>query len=172
MARFRFALQRVLDRRLKEEEAKKLVVATVERHRRELEDSLRTRQREIAGGRDEWRAQLVGAIDPASLRHHAGAAIGLMHKAQRTVLELASTEKAMQRARADLTEAARARRALELLRDRRRAAFEEEISKRDREQLDEFAQVSSQRRTAGDGSAGRADETDNGQNGVNPWAAS
>jgi flagellar FliJ protein len=169
MARFRFALQRVLDRRLKEEEAKKLVVATVERHRRELEDSLRTRQREIAGGRDEWRAQLVGTIDPASLRHHAGAAIGLMHKAQRTVLELASTEKAMQRARADLTEAARARRALELLRDRRRAAFDDEVARREREQIDEFAQVSMQRRIAGGGSAARADEPNNGEN---PWEAS
>ena len=169
MARFRFALQRVLDRRLKEEEAKKLVVATVERHRRELEDSLRTRQREIAGGRDEWRAQLVGTIDPASLRHHAGAAIGLMHKAQRTVLELASTEKAMQRARADLTEAARARRALELLRDRRRAAFDDEVARREREQIDEFAQVSTQRRMAGDGSAARTDEPNNGEN---PWEAS
>jgi flagellar FliJ protein len=169
MARFRFALQRVLDRRLKEEEAKKLVVATVERHRRELEDSLRTRQREIAGGRDEWRAQLVGTIDPASLRHHAGAAIGLMHKAQRTVLELASTEKAMQRARTDLTEAARARRALELLRDRRRAAFDHEVARREREQIDEFAQISTQRRLAGDDFAARTGEPNNGEN---PWEAS
>jgi len=167
MARFRFALQRVLDRRLKEEEARKLVVATVERHRRELEDALRGRQREIADGRDEWRAQLVGEIDAAALRHHAGAAIGLMHKAQRTVLELASTEKAMQRARADLTEAARARRALELLRDRRRAAFEEELARQEREQIDEFAQVPSRRRTPGDaGSAGPSN------NGDEPWAAS
>lgn len=140
MARFRFALQRVLDLRLKEEEARRLVFAKIEGHRRTLEDSLRDRQREISAGRDEWRGNLVGAIDPAELRHHAGASIGLMRKAQRTVLELAGLEKSLARAKADMVEAARKRRALELLRERRLATFNAEQGRREREQLDEFAQ--------------------------------
>lgn len=140
MARFRFALERVLDRRLREEEARRLVLARIEGQRRSLEDSLRERQREITGGRDDWRRHLVGSIDPAELRHHATASIGLLVKARRTVLEIASLEKGINRAKADLVEAARARRALEILRERRLAAFKAEESRREREQLDEFAQ--------------------------------
>lgn len=140
MARFRFALARVLERRLKEEEARRLALAKIEGERRRLEDSLRSRQREIEAGRDEWRGHLVGTIDPAALRHHATASLGLLRTAQRTVLELAGLEKGLARAKADLVEAARARRALEILRDQRLAAFKADQSRREREQIDEFAQ--------------------------------
>jgi flagellar FliJ protein len=139
MPKFRFALQRVLDRRLDEEEEKRRVHAELLKARRALEDALRGRQQEIAAGRDAWRAQLVGEIDPASLRHHAGAAVGLVRKAQRTVLEMASLEKSMRRAQDELVEAAKARRALEILRERRLAAHNEAESSRERAQLDEFA---------------------------------
>ena len=138
MARFRFALQRVLDRRLDEEEAKRRALATIERKRRELEDSLRARQGEISAGRDAWRAQLVGSIDPASLRHHASASLGLFRKAQRTVLEIASLEKGISKARTEAIEASRARRTLEILRDQRLAAFRAELDRRERVALDEF----------------------------------
>lgn len=140
MARFRFTLARLLDRRLKEEEARRLVLAKIEGHRRALEDALRDRQREISAGRDEWRRQLVGEIDPAALRHQAGASLGLLRKAQRTVIEIAGLEKSLVRAKEDLIEAARARRALEILRERRLAAFQAVEARREREQLDEFAQ--------------------------------
>jgi flagellar export protein FliJ len=140
MPRFRFTLDRLLDRRLKEEEARKLALSKIEGHRRSLEDALRERQREISAGRDEWRTQLVGPVDPAALRHHAGASVGLLRKAQRTVLELAGLEKSLARARQDLTEAARARRVLEILRERRLAAFKADEARRERDQLDEFAQ--------------------------------
>jgi flagellar export protein FliJ len=140
MARFRFTLARLLDRRLKEEEARRLVLVKLEGHRRALEDSLRDRQREISAGRDEWRRQLVGEIDPAALRHQAGASLGLLRKAQRTVLEIAGMEKGLARAKQDLVEAAQARRALEILREQRLAAFRAVEARRERDQLDEFAQ--------------------------------
>lgn len=140
MARFRFTLARLLDRRLKEEEARRLALAKIEGHRRALEDALRDRQREISAGREEWRRQLVGEIDPAALRHQAGASLGLLRKAQRTVIEIAGLEKSLVRAKEDLIEAARARRALEILRERRLAAFHAVEARREREQLDEFAQ--------------------------------
>ena len=139
MARFRFALQRVLDRRLDEEEAKRRAHGQIEAKRRALEDALRSRQNEIGAGRDAWRSGLVGEIDPATLRHHATAGLGLVRTAQRTVLEMASLEKVLVKSRAELVEAARARRALELLREQRFAAFLSQDAKREREQLDEFA---------------------------------
>jgi flagellar FliJ protein len=139
MARFRFALQRVLDHRLDEEEVKRRALALIERKRRELEDALRARQGEISAGRNAWRAELVGSIDPASLRHHAAAGVGLFRKAQRTVLEIASLDKGIAKARAEAVEAARARRTLEILRERRLAAFNELESRREQTALDEIA---------------------------------
>ena len=123
MARFRFALQLVLDRRLDEEEAKRRALASIESKRRDLLESLRSRQSEIAAGRAAWRGELVGLVDPASLRHHAAAGVGLFRKAQRTVLEIASLEKGIIKARTEAVDAARARRTLEILRDQRLAAF-------------------------------------------------
>ncbi|MCE2882041.1 MAG: flagellar export protein FliJ [Planctomycetaceae bacterium] len=153
MAKFRFALQRVLDRRLDEEEARRRVLSQVEAKRRGLEDALRTRQQEISAGRDAWRSGLVGTVDPAALRHHAIASTGLVRKAQRTVLELAGMEKALVKARADLVEAARARRALEILRERRLAAHLAEESRRERDNLDEFAANVARRARDAEGAA-------------------
>lgn len=138
MARFIFALQRVLDRRLDEEEVKRRALATIERRRRELEESLRTRQTEIAAGRDAWRAELVGEVDPSALRHHASAGVGLFRKAQRTVIEIASLEKGIAKARVEAVEAARARRTLEILRDQRLAAFNDLARRREQSALDEL----------------------------------
>jgi flagellar export protein FliJ len=64
-----------------------------------------------------------------------------MRKAQRTVLEMAGLEKQLARAKADLVEAARRRRALEILREQRLRAFQEVDARHEREQLDEFAQT-------------------------------
>jgi flagellar FliJ protein len=139
MARFRFALQRVLDRRLDEEEVKRRALAVLEGRRRQLEESLRTRQGEISAGRDAWRAELVGEVDPAALRHHAAAGVGLFRKAQRTVLEIASLEKGIAKARAESVEAARARRTLEILREQRLAAFRALENRREQGALDEIA---------------------------------
>jgi len=140
MARFKFTLQRVLDRRLDEEEVKRRALATIERRRRELEDSLRARQGEISASRNAWRAELVGEIDPAALRHHAAAGVGLFRKAQRTVLEIASLEKGIAKARAEAVEAARARRTLEILRDQRLAAFADGERRKEQGALDELGQ--------------------------------
>ena len=62
-----------------------------------------------------------------------------MRKAHRTVLEMAALEKGLAAARAELVEAARARRALELLREQRLAAHLALEARREREALDEFA---------------------------------
>ena len=65
--------------------------------------------------------------------------MGLVRKAQRTVLEMASLEKSITVSRTELVEVAKARRALEILRERRLAAHLELEAMRERAQLDEFA---------------------------------
>ena len=94
---------------------------------------------------------MASPIKEAALRHHAGASVGLLRKAQRTVLELAGLEKSLARARQDLIEAARARRVLEILRERRLAAFRADEARRERDQLDEFAQEIDRRAKLGHG---------------------
>ena len=150
MARFRFALQRVLDRRLDEEEVKRRALASVEGQRRKLEQSLRDRQAELAQGRDAWRDGLVGVIDPAALRHHAVAGVGLMRKAQRTVLEMAGLEKALVKTRAELVEAARARRTLEILREQRLAVHHAIEASHERAGMDEMAANNARRNREGE----------------------
>ena len=100
---------------------------------------MRSRQSEIAAGRAAWRGELVGLVDPASLRHHAAAGVGLFRKAQRTVLEIASLEKGIIKARTEAVDAARARRTLEILRDQRLAAFALVERRREQGALDEIA---------------------------------
>jgi len=139
MPRFKFALQRLLERRLDEEEAKRRALAAIEGRRRALEDALRARQVEIASGRDAMRAELVGEVDPAAIRHHAAAGVGLFRKAQRTVIDIASLEKGIAKARAEAVEAARARRTLEILRERRLAAHADSERRAEQTALDEIA---------------------------------
>ena len=73
MARFKFTLQRVLDRRLDEEEVKRRALATIERRRRELEDSLRARQGEI-----EIRERVLDRLARAAVHFVLEAACGVL----------------------------------------------------------------------------------------------
>ena len=59
---------------------------------------------------------------------------------QRVVLEIASLEKGIAKARAEAVEAARARRTLEILRDQRLAAFADGERRKEQGALDELGQ--------------------------------
>lgn len=139
MPRFRFPLQPVLDLRQREEDAKQKVVAEIDRERRRIEDGLRRRQRAISEAREDVRTGLVGALDPQGLRTQANASMSLMRDAQRTVLELAGIHRRLERARAELRDAARRRRALELLRERREGEWRRSIDRREQAAIDELS---------------------------------
>ena len=62
------------------------------------------------------------------------------HCPQRTVLEIASLEKGIAKARAEAVEAARARRTLEILRDQRLSAFADGERRKEQGALDELGQ--------------------------------
>ena len=139
MPRFRFPLQPVLDLRQREEDARQKAVAELDQERRRIEDGLRRRQQSITQAREDVRTGLVGAIDPQGLRSQANASLSLMRDAQRTVLELAGVHRRLERARSELQEAARRRRALELLRDRRETEWRRSIDRREQAAIDELA---------------------------------
>ena len=139
MARFRFRLEPLLRARRQTEQTRQRAVAELERRRRELEDTLRRQQQFITAGKQSLRDRLVGSLDMASLRAHAGSTIHLLREAQRIVIELAGVHKRLEGARAQLIEAARQRRAVELLRERRLAQWKAQINKAEDAALDELA---------------------------------
>ncbi|MFO0828877.1 MAG: flagellar export protein FliJ [Phycisphaerales bacterium] len=145
MAKFRFALDPVLQLRQREEDLLKRDVARLESERRAIEDRIRVRQNDIAGGKESLRRSLVGPLDPIALRQQAAATIAVDRLARRAVLELAAHAQRMLKARESLTEAARRRRALELLRERRLAEWTAAQNRAEVAFLDEMAITSASR---------------------------
>lgn len=139
MPRFRFLLEGLLKARHAAEQEKLRAVAEIERERLAIEDQLRRQQQDFAANRQELRDALVGTVNAHALRLHAASAIQQMRLAQRSVLELAGTHKRLESARAALIEASRARRAIELLRERRFELWRASLDKAEADMLDELA---------------------------------
>ncbi|MCA9310136.1 MAG: flagellar export protein FliJ [Phycisphaerales bacterium] len=142
MARFRFPLQAVLDLREREEQEQQRAVAEVESERRELERRLAEFQRAISGCKAHLRQTLGpghGAVNTGAARLQMNASIHMQAQAQAVVLQLAGVHRRLERARAGLREASRRRKAIELLRDRREAAWRDALQRREASELDEMA---------------------------------
>jgi len=147
MPRFRFQLQAVLDARLRAEREEHRRVAEMETERRRLEDGLRRRQSQIGEARSQLRGRLEGRIDASSLRGQANASLAEMRDAQRVVLELAGIHRRLETLREGLRAASRARRAVEILKERRFEAWRREQDRREQAELDEMAVIRGSRRT-------------------------
>ena len=137
--RFRFRLEPVLRLREREEAARMRDVAELERQRGELEAMIRRCQERIRGSKDAVRRKLAGPLDLSELRGEAAGTMGAMRDAQALVLDLAVVHRKLEIARAALREAARARRAVELLRERRLESWRREEAKTEQRSLDEIA---------------------------------
>ncbi|UCD76367.1 MAG: flagellar FliJ family protein [Phycisphaerales bacterium] len=146
MARFVFPLQPLLRARRRAEQARQRAVAEVERERLSLEDRLRRQQRQIAEGKRWLGDRLVGTLDVPVLRDQAGATMLFMRKAQRVALELAGVHRRLEAVRAELIEATKRRRAIELLRDRRFQQWKADLDKAETAALDELAVIAAARR--------------------------
>lgn len=148
MARFVFKLQPVLDQRERAERDQMLVVAELERERLALESRIRTCQQMMS---DERRAlaEALGVgqrVDVRGVKLQAGASLKHSFDAQRSVLELASVHRKLQAERAELARLSAQKKAVELLRDQQRAAFEREQARRETLELDEMSVMRHARR--------------------------
>ncbi len=118
-----------------------LVVAELERQRLALESRIRGCQ---AMMRDE-RRELSGAlgvgrrVDLQAVKMQAGASLRHNFDAQRAVLELAGVFKRLEDARAELARASARKKAVEMLREQQKEAFEREIDRRETQELDEIS---------------------------------
>jgi flagellar FliJ protein len=143
--RFRFALQAVLDHREMIEQQKQKAVAELESRRLDLEALIRSHQRTIAHERAEQRTLLEhGRVMDA--RAQAASTVRISALAQRAVLELSGVHARLQAARAELLEAAKRRKAVELLKERRFEQWKLEQNRREAAALDELSVMQAARK--------------------------
>ncbi|MGD9692777.1 MAG: flagellar export protein FliJ [Phycisphaerales bacterium] len=150
MAKFRFNLEAVLTQRRAKEQEKQRVVGELERDRLTLEGRLRTWNESLRAGREEMREALGspggGPVSVGDVRLHAAASLRMVAEAERLAVALAGLYRKIERARGELLDAARSRRAVELLKERRYEEWKREQDKREAEAVDEIAVMRASRR--------------------------
>lgn len=138
MARFRFQLEPVLRHRASVERQKQTAVAALERDRLALEGIIRASQGAIEAERSATRALLLGRVDLAAARRQGSAAAHHAAAARQAALRLAGVHQRLAAARAELLEAAKRRKAVELLKERRYQQWRADETRRDAGAIDEL----------------------------------
>ncbi len=134
----------------------------------DLEDMLRGYQGTIRAAQDDLRDSMgrgAGRVDAPSLRLDASAAMGTQIRAHQAVLRLAGVHRRLEGARATLIEATRARRAIEVLRERRLEEWRAEEKRREGVMLDEAGTMLAARAATG-AAAGAPGVGDDGGAGI------
>ncbi|MEQ8844123.1 MAG: flagellar FliJ family protein [Phycisphaerales bacterium] len=145
MAKFTFRLDPVLRMREREERDRQVEVAKLEQERLALERRLNAARDGIAEGRDALRDCLGGperagaSIDARLVRLEMNASLRRQTHARELALQVAGAHKRLDKAREALREASRRRRAIELLREHKEAAWRKEQARRESAALDEIA---------------------------------
>lgn len=146
MAKFVFNLEAVRKQRSALEKQRMVAVAELERERLALEYRIRAAHESVEAERLELREQLNGMregegrlVDLRGVRFQAGAAVVLRARTQQLVLQLAGLHKRLEKAREELRQAVAARKAVDLLRDRRFEEWRRELARREAMTLDELA---------------------------------
>jgi hypothetical protein len=110
-----------------------MAVARLEGVRAAAEADLRRRREELDAGRDGIRGALVGRVDLDAIRRDAASTMAIDRAARGTAVAVAGLLRRIVEERKRLVEAARRRRAVELLKEWRRAE-----AKRETDLLDEI----------------------------------
>ena len=152
MAKFVFKLAPVLKQRLAAERQRQAAVAVLESKRVELEDQLRAFQRGLEEAREAWREMLsgggtVGSADIRGAGMQAVSTLAGQARAQRVVVQLAGVHANLAKARAELAQAMKARRAIELLREKQYEEWRAEERRKDAAAMDEIAARMAQARS-------------------------
>jgi flagellar FliJ protein len=142
MPRFRFNLEGVLRQRLAVEREKQrilgdrmAIVTKLSRELRDMDEHLR------AATSDLRQNHLVGRINLSFLAAHRRYAIAMQRKALDQARRIAAAQLSADEARADLVEAARQRKVIEKLRERRYEQWKAEQSAKESAVLDEIGML-------------------------------
>lgn len=138
MPRFIFTLEPVLDHRKRIEDQSQRELARHLRQQMILMDQLRQMQQTIRASKHDLADGLIGRVDMTRVSDFARYAGQTSIRAQQIVQRLAGLQQQIDAARQKLMEATRQRKALELLRDRRLAAWRQQEERRQTAELDDL----------------------------------
>lgn len=139
MPKFAFKLQPLLDARLQAEEQAQQALASLLREKLQIEGELQRHQTAVANDKRTLGDALVGRVDLQRIRGHAAQVNRATLAAQQSAMRLVELNRRIERARAELAEATRQRKAIEVLRDRRLNRWRREQDRRETAALDELA---------------------------------
>jgi len=155
MAKFRFAMQRLLEHRQRLEDEELRNVAALQRERVAIENELHIRQSQISQAKGDLKDALAGEkvnhasgglVDVAGVRLQMTASLHLVHRANDAVLRLAGVHRRLEGAQRLHLEARARRKAVELLRDRAHEQWRQAQRKADQVEMDDIAAGQSARR--------------------------
>ena len=141
MKAFKFKLQRVLDLRLSREQEAQRVLASVQRTRTRLQESLQQAESARQQASHDLKSGMVGVLSIDDLRLHA--ALGQQHarRSRQLVIELAAMQPQIEAARTALIKATSERRGLEYIRDRALGKWRKECRRVERRDEAELAVI-------------------------------
>lgn len=141
MAQFKFSLQTVLRQRELVEQDRQRALATVLRIYTEMEQQLQQMDQTVQAATQDLRDKhLIGPISVEYLAAHRRFTLAMQRRALEHAGRMAEVKKKVDIARAALIEAAKQRKAMEKLRERRQEDWSEDQNRRESAANDEVAQ--------------------------------
>lgn len=139
MARFEFQLEPLLKHRQMIEDEAQRALAMGMRERMILENELRRHQETIRDDKQLMGQALVGRVDVPRIRTHAIHVAQVAVRAQQIGFRMVELNRRIEKARVELVEAMKQRKAVELLKDKQFKRWKHEQDRRETAQLDELA---------------------------------
>lgn len=141
MPTFRFSLQTVLRQRELAEQQRQREFGVVQQEYAALEAELRTMDESVKAATDDLRDKhLVGRISVEYLSAHRRFTLAMQRRAIEHAQKMSAVRQRLDAARAALVEAAKGRKAMEKLRERRHDDWKADQDRRDAAATDEVAQ--------------------------------
>lgn len=136
---FRFRYQSLLEHRRHVEQQRQRQLAQRRQRKSELEGMLEEAQNTLRQNKHELAESLRGRVDMSQLGVFARYSVHMSGRGMHVVRHIAEAEKKADQARAELLEATRQVKALELLRDREYEQWKKQQQKKEDQRLDEVA---------------------------------
>ena len=144
---FVFPYDSLLEQRRVEERRRQRALAELLREEQRMKDRLAEMQTTVSRAKHEMATGLTGRVDLQAITGIARYAGQLRQTGLQAVRQTAAFGPKIEQARRQLAEAIRARRALELLRERRETVWNREQAKKEQIELDEAAAQMHRRQT-------------------------
>jgi flagellar FliJ protein len=139
MAGFTFQYETVLEQRRRVERQRQRELAEAQQAQQRMKDQLRQMQQTVDQSKQQIREQLIGSVDLTQIGSVARYSAQVTFRGQQLVQQLATQDKEVQQARAQLAEATRQRKILEQLKERHYQQWLWQQRRNERRQQDELA---------------------------------